>query len=166
MAKNRERKILIRWGRSLVNRYKYKLRANNVNATGKLSNVSFTTKVTESLRQDRYQIIVNIEDYWVNVEDGRRKGTFPPVDAIRTWINEKPINIQQTVLPSGKKVLPTPDQVAFLIGRKIFRDGIPERPYMAEAEAEADEKIDLTTELTNAIAQDAVDEIRKAAKGL
>lgn len=54
--------------------------------------------------------------YWVNF--GRKAGKFPPLDAIRRWVEIKGI-------ASGKAVA----SVAFLIGRAIMRKGTPGQPY-------------------------------------
>lgn len=59
-------------------------------------------------------------DYFNYVNDGRNAGKFPPPNKIKEWIRVKPI------LPTpvnGK--LPTENQLAFLIGRKIATKGIP-----------------------------------------
>jgi hypothetical protein len=58
----------------------------------------------------------NAVNYFEVVDKGRRKGTFPPVDNIKKWIRDRGIQ------PDGNT---TVEQLAFLIGRKIKRDGIP-----------------------------------------
>jgi hypothetical protein len=46
---------------------------------------------------------------------GRRNGRFPPIDAIKQWILDKPINFVESQI--------TLDSLAFLIARKIATEG-------------------------------------------
>lgn len=96
--------------------YKYKLIADDKKATGQLINsISTTIKVGGTT----FEVVMSIVDYFKYVEEGRKPGKFPPPNAILKWINVKP------VIPRpmhGK--LPTKQQLAFLIGRKIATEGI------------------------------------------
>jgi hypothetical protein len=63
--------------------------------------------------------------YFLFRENGRKPGKQPPVDAILEWMRIKPIKLRDK--ESGKFKKPTEAlkrQVAFLIARKIGRDGI------------------------------------------
>ena len=63
--------------------------------------------------------------YFLARENGRKPGKQPPVDAILDWMRLKPIKLRDK--ESGKFKKPTEElkrQVAFLIARKIGRDGI------------------------------------------
>ena len=67
---------------------------------------------------------LHLEDYWKYLEYGTQPH-FPPLDKIKEWISIKP------VLPraiNGK--LPTQDQLAYLIGRKISKKGTPAYMYL------------------------------------
>lgn len=97
------------------------------------------------------QVTITLEDYWKYVEEGRKPGTFPNVDAIREWVRIKPI------LPSpfyGGR-LPTQDQLAFLIGRKIKEDGIPARPYLEMSIEDALSEFE--TKIEQALGEDVQD---------
>lgn len=62
-------------------------------------------------------ISLDIPKYAIYLERGT-KPHFPPIDAIKKWIKIKP------VLPRAiKGKLPTENQLAYLIGRKISRVG-------------------------------------------
>lgn len=65
-----------------------------------------------------YHIEITLPEYAAYLNDGT-KPHWPPVDKIREWIKVKP------VLPRPGKggKLPTPDQLAYLIGRKISKVG-------------------------------------------
>jgi len=63
--------------------------------------------------------------YFLARENGRKAGKQPPVSAILEWMRLKPIKLRDK--ESGKFQKPTEAlkrQVAFLIARKIGRDGI------------------------------------------
>lgn len=66
-----------------------------------------------------YEIIFNAPKYWKYANDGRRPGKMPPVNVIADWVRRR--NITPYALKNGK--LPTTDQLAFMIARKIGRDG-------------------------------------------
>lgn len=105
--------------KQLATDYKNKL-ADSV-ATGNLSQFTYEVKVNEY----SYTIVFNLADYWQYVEDGRKIGKYPPIEAIKKWISVKPI------LPkpfNGK--LPTNNQLAFLISRKIAKKGIKPKNYL------------------------------------
>lgn len=99
-------------------------------ASGELQN-SATWRVEETATT--YNIIFNLEDYYYYVEVGRKAGSFPNLDAIKRWIDQKPILPRPYVLKSGKQVLPTKNQIAFLIGRKIQDEGIEGKYYIEQA---------------------------------
>ena len=64
-------------------------------------------------------------EYFLARENGRRPGKQPPVSAILDWMRLKPIKLRDK--ESGKFKKSTEElkkQVAFLIARKIGRDGI------------------------------------------
>lgn len=66
-----------------------------------------------------FTVSLLLEDYWKYLEAGT-KPHFPPPDKILQWIKIKP------VLPRADKngKLPTENQLAYLIGRKISLVGI------------------------------------------
>lgn len=83
--------------------------------------------VTHFQGQD-YWVGFNLEDYWKYVEYDTRPH-FPPVDALLRWIEIKP------VLPHPDKngKLPTPNQLAYLIGNKINEVGTKGTNDLSEA---------------------------------
>ena len=112
-------------GKEIVKLYKEKLQQPDASgftrvASGQLLNsVNFLV-----LRSDReIWVELHLEDYWKYLEYGTQPH-WPPVDAIKEWIKIKP------VLPRPDKngKLPTQEQLAYLIGRKISREGT--QPYM------------------------------------
>lgn len=109
-------KVLEEYIVDVMKRYQDELISDGKIATGNLLN-----RINYVIEKNDSQIWVGLqlEDYYKYVEFGRQPGRFPPVDKIREWINAKPI------LPDNRNgKLPTPDQLAFLIGRKIALEGI------------------------------------------
>lgn len=102
---------------------KNKLKANDSNASGTLSN-----SIRGIVKQNGKYIVISIqlEDYYQFVENGRKAGKYPPINAIKNWISVKPVLPRP--LKSGK--LPTANQLAFLIARKISKVGIKPKPFL------------------------------------
>jgi len=63
---------------------------------------------------------IYMNEYGVNVNQGRSAGKFPPVDKIKDWIIRK--NIQPRTFESAKPSALS--QLAYLIGRSIATKGI------------------------------------------
>lgn len=97
---------------AIRNEYQDNLIRNDRIASGDLlNNIEY-----EITRGDfTYTIYVKMRDYWYYVENGRKAGKMPPIDNILKWIEMKPILPR----PNSKGKLPTPQQLAFLIARKI-----------------------------------------------
>lgn len=117
-------RILELYGNDIIREYRRKLYVGGHNASGLLGN-SLSARV--NAEDGIYEVILNIQDYWKYLENGRLAGKFPNIDAIRKWIQIKP------VLPrayNGK--IPTIDQLTYLISRKIANEGIKPTYYLAD----------------------------------
>lgn len=68
--------------------------------------------------QGAYLVTITLADYWKYVEDDT-KPHWPPVSAILEWIRVKPVIPR----PDSRDRIPKPEQLAYLIGRKISREG-------------------------------------------
>lgn len=91
---------LARYSQAIADQYKQNLEDSGRRATGQLiSSVNTRVSVDGSV----FEIELQLEDYYYYAENGRGPGKFPPPD-----INGK---------------LPTENQLAFLIGRKIANEG-------------------------------------------
>lgn len=101
---------------AIRNEYQDNLIRNDRIASGDLlNNIEY-----EITRGDfTYTIYVKMRDYWYFVENGRKAGKWPPIDNILNWIRVKPVLPR----PNAKGKLPTPQQLAFLIARKIGEEG-------------------------------------------
>ena len=101
---------------AIRNEYQDNLIRNDRIASGDLlNNIEY-----EVTRGDfTYTIYVKMKDYWFYVENGRKAGKWPPIDNILNWIKIKPVLPR----PNAEGKLPTPQQLAFLIARKIGEEG-------------------------------------------
>lgn len=110
-------------GTALAEKYRQNLTDAEANASYALYD-----SVTPIIETDEgsIQVSLSLLDYWKWVEYGTGPGHFPPVDRIRDWINVKPVIPR----PFNNGRIPTPQQLAFLISRKIFNEGIEGRELM------------------------------------
>jgi hypothetical protein len=112
--------VLERYAVALRNEYQDNLIKSDRIASGELLN-SVEYKVTS--KNGTYTVYLNLKDYWQWVESGRPPTTSSGSGDLRRnilqWIKVKPI------LPRADKDgrLPTPEQLAFLISRKIHNEG-------------------------------------------
>ena len=108
--------VLAEYSKEIEERYKQNLEDSGRKATGNLI-TSVTTKVV--VDGNELAIDLDLADYWKYVENGRSAGRFPPVNKILEWIRIKPV----LPYPDARGNLPTEEQLAFLIGRKIAEEG-------------------------------------------
>lgn len=123
---NRIEIILKAFAKDLQRLYTSKLPS----ASGNLVN-SVTSIINKN--GNEYEVIFSLLDYWKVVEEGRKAGKFPPPEAIKKWIRVIPVFPRPYTLPTGRQVIPTENQLAFLIGRKIATEGMQARPYLQES---------------------------------
>lgn len=146
--------VLNRYGQRVIDLYRSNLSNSGHNATGKLaSTASFNVEVGS----DDINVTIHLEDYYRYVEEGRRPGRFPPVDAILSWIQAKHIMPREI---NGK--LPTENQLAFLIGRKIAEQGIEGTHDFANAQDTA--KSEFEEAIREALKQDYDEEALRYMK--
>lgn len=124
----------------------YRTNLEESKATGKLQN--FQTDI--EIGSNRFVVIFELEDYWKYVEYGRKPGKHPPIDPIEEWIKVKPI-----IPDSRTGKIPTTKQLAYLISRKIGREGTkgqyPLKQTLESSEAES---------IINSIKQEIIRQIR------
>ena len=77
---------------------------------------SVTTQVI--VGDNAYEVTMTLNDYWKYVEDDTRPH-FPPVSKILEWVNIKPVLPR----PDRNGRIPSPQSLAFLIGRAISEHG-------------------------------------------
>lgn len=115
---------------TFISSCKQTLESKGINSSGKLSK---SIKGIVKMNDKYLTISISLEDYWKYIEYGTNPH-FPPVDKIREWIRVKPVLPRP--LASGK--LPTENQLAFLIGRKISKFGTKPKPFLNNTKEEFD----------------------------
>ena len=113
--------VLQEYAVAVRNLYQDRLILHDRIATGGLLN---SVEVHVDYNGTAYEVKMDLADYWRYVEMDTEPH-WPPPSAILKWIQAKPILPRP--MKNGK--LPTPEQLAFLIGRKIAvfgTKGIPD----------------------------------------
>lgn len=144
--------VLERYGDYFIQQARSHLGQNKSYASGLLGD---SMRRTVEINGDHFGVYVELQDYWEYVENGRRPGKFPPPNRIKEWISVKPVR----PYPDSRGKLPTTDQLAFLIGRKIAREGIVPRPFFKPAQEETEAYFKVALE--NAIDEDVAAFIEK-----
>ena len=108
--------VLMQLASDIEDNYKEQLAASGRYTTNYALIDSVSTQV--KVADQGYEITMTLNDYWKYVENAT-KPHFPPPDKILEWIQIKPIFPR----PYKLKKAPTENQLAYLIGRKIAREG-------------------------------------------
>lgn len=108
--------VLREYGEAVAAGYKNRLRENKHVATGELLG-SVAVRIIDELGGG-ISVALDLAGYWKYVEWDTRPH-WPPPGALLQWINAKPIVPQ----PDERGRIPTPEQLDFLIRRKISIEG-------------------------------------------
>ena len=140
------RKVLEDLGKFLVEEYRDNLILNNKNASDELYNS--VRYIIDGKTKGRFEVNLELMDYWKYIENGRKAGKMPPIKAIEKWIEVKPVLPR----PMANGKLPTTKQLAYLISRKIGLEGIKPQPLLQQS---VDNVMDVMMEyIEDAIAKD------------
>ena len=149
---SRTEALLNSFGNTLISRYRDKIKEY---ASGKLYK---TIDYTITSKSDSYLVTINLEAYWVFLENGRKPGAkMPPVSAIENWIKVRKIIPRPVTLKSGKQRVPTIPQLAYVIARSIAKNGIAPRPFMRESINQTID--DFKSKLSAAVKDDVIDNL-------
>ena len=109
------RAVLEEYGEAVAEEYR-----QNLIKSDRLASERLLRSIRTSVRVADHEYIVEmtLEDYWKYVEEDTRPH-WPPPDKLLQWIRVKPVIPH----PDAKGRIPKPEQLAFLIGRKISRFG-------------------------------------------
>ena len=111
----------------LIQTYKSLLIRDGKKATGNL--IKSIRPLDIEYSNNQVTLSISLASYWKYVENGRKPGKFPPMNNILDWIKIK----QVIPRPMNGLKPPTEPQLAFLIARKIARDGIKPGNQFEEA---------------------------------
>ena len=78
--------IIQEWGNKLIEALRRKLKSNKSNASGSLS-ANIQPEITPTTKGEK--LIITMNDYWVNVEEGQAPGTKVSAKTIVQWMAEK-----------------------------------------------------------------------------
>ena len=117
--------VLMEYGVAVRNLYQDRLILHDRIATGALLN---SVEVHVDHDGTAYEVKLDLADYWRYVEMDTEPH-WPPPSAILKWIQAKPVLPRP--MKNGK--LPTPQQLAFLIGRKIAVFGTKGQPDLTDS---------------------------------
>jgi hypothetical protein len=101
----------------------YRELRNDSSSTGKLAN-SLDYRIVEE--RNVIEFIINGEDYFKNVDDGRKKGTYPPLSAIENWVQVKGID-KSAVFPIMRSIYKfgiKPKDITRKVENKVFNGAI------------------------------------------
>lgn len=98
-------------------------------ASGQLL-ASLKTRMDNDPDFARYTVYLIHKDYLKYLESGT-KPHWPPKDAIEQWVKDKKLPTKES---TGKKDLPTERQLAFLVQRKIAREGTEGIPMVKQTQ--------------------------------
>lgn len=108
----------------------YRVKLGPSNTTGNLSNFQTIIDINDTT----FSVAFELEDYWKYVEYGRGPtknlggdGGRRLIDVIEDWIRIKPV-VPRAI--NGR--VPDTRQLAFLIARKIHREGIEPKHYLRD----------------------------------
>lgn len=125
------KEVLEEYAQEVRNTYQDNLINNDRIAHGKLLN---SVEYQVDFNGTRYEVKLTLEDYWKYIEYGT-KPHFPPPDKLLDWVLVKPVLPR----PDADGRIPTPKQLAYLIGAKIAK-------YGTKAGNELHDAIDLINE--------------------
>ena len=101
----------------VIEKYMYFLSAaknNNIPQYYELKDkISFKVDVSGNL----FEVTFNAPEYWKYVNYGRPSGKMPPVSAIEEWITRR------RIVPESNTSTPNVTSLAYVIARKIGREG-------------------------------------------
>lgn len=109
-------RVLLDFAKEVRNAYQDNLITNDRIASGELLN-SVTYKVQR--KGETFLVVLNLAEYWEDIENGQKPGEWPSWDAILNWIKVKPV----LPTPDAEGNLPTPELLASWIQRKIYEKG-------------------------------------------
>lgn len=142
--------------KKLAELYRYQLRENDINASGKLSKFEYDIDWDDK----SFRVYFNLEDYWKWVEYGRKVGKQPPIEPIEEWIKIKP------VIPKARNgKVPTTKQLAFAISKTIGKYGTKPKSPLKNT-LNSPEATNIVSEIKNLLIKQINNEIRNEIKSI
>ena len=140
------------YGQVLEDTYREQIADKNAFASGRLFD---SVKHIVQVNDTAIELSLELEDYWKWVEEGRAPGKFPPLDKIEEWIRVKPV----APYPDSKGKVPSNEQLAFLIGRKIAQEGTEGKHLLEDAMESTRDWMELIEEGIDKDVKEQLDEV-------
>lgn len=128
---NSLQEFLEMWANKYADEYKEKVGLN--------TNIARSVKTRVEFNGSNFDIFLDLNEYWKWIEYGRKPGKQPPIEAMLKIARS--VIPRPYTLPTGKQIIPDEKQLAYLIGRKIGRDGVKAKPYLKEIKDEMFEEL-------------------------
>ena len=126
-------RIIQNWGNELIKQLQNNLLKNKSNASSSLSQ-SITPEITQPATG--YNLSIMMQDYWFYVENGRKPtqggGSGELYKNIYEWIQNKR-DLQVNVISKSPDRIAATKSLAYVITRKIHREGTKARPFVSPA---------------------------------
>lgn len=142
------------YGQVLEDTYREEIARTGAFASGRLFDSIHHIVTVEDHTID---LSLSLEDYWKWVEEGRGPGKFPPLQKIEEWIRIKPV----APYPDARGRIPSNQQLAFLIGRKIAEEGTEGKHLLDISIENTQDWIALIEEAIDLDIEEELDEILK-----
>lgn len=142
------------YGQVLEDTYREEIARTGAFASGRLFDSIHHIVTVEDHTID---LSLSLEDYWKWVEEGRGPGKFPPLQKIEEWIRIKPV----APYPDARGRIPSNQQLAFLIGRKIAEEGTEGKHLLDISIESTQDWIALIEEAIDLDIEEELDEILK-----
>lgn len=140
------------YGQVLEDEYREQIADKDAFASGRLFD---SVKHIVQVNDTTIELSLELEDYWKWVEEGRAPGKFPPLDKIEEWIRVKPV----APYPDSKGKVPSNEQLAFLIGRKIAQEGTEGKHLLEDAMESTRDWMELIEEGIDKDVREQLDEV-------
>lgn len=119
------RRVLEEFGVAVRNLYQDNLVRSDALATGALLNTAESRVVVDGRE---FLVQLTLQDYWKYLEHGTPPH-WPPTSALLRWIRVKPVIPRS----DSRGRIPSERSLAYLIGRKIAREGTEGRHNLRDA---------------------------------
>lgn len=117
------------------------------------SNIAKSLMIETNLNGTRYEITLNLEYYWIYIENGRKPGKQPPINKLVDWVKRH--NFKTGSKPK------TTEQIAYAIARHIAANGLKAKNTLEKSTANVNAKSNIEDKIAEAFALDIEEELNK-----
>ena len=115
-------KVLEEYGNRFIQLAKDKMGMNQSYATGELAD---TMETVVEINDEYFKVSIKLQDYWYYLENGT-KPHFPPLQAIKDWVEVKGIT------PEERNGYTSIEDLPYMIQKSIGKYGTEAHPFFNE----------------------------------